>query len=133
MKIDISKEYVRHLKQMNMLNIFDFKEQWDHAFFKSVIQSQAVENKDEAVSDDFEKIDKLLEHDLIEKSESMIAKGMNSAIDPKYISFLSNKQEMQIPRLPVQIKQNKKIISIWLEAKEQIDAELRNARIRTTE
>ena len=103
---------------MNMLNIFDFKEQWDHAFFKSVIQSQAVENKDEAVSDDFEKIDKLLEHDLIEKSESMIAKGMNSAIDPKYISFLSNKQEMQIPRLPVQIKQNKKIISIWLEAKE---------------
>ena len=75
---------------MNLLNIFDFKQQWDHAFYKSIIQSQAVQNQEEA-TDDFEKIDRILENDLVDKSESMIAKGMNSAIDPKYTSYLSNK------------------------------------------
>lgn len=55
----------------------------------------------------------------------MVADGLDSLIDPRYLSFLSKEQELSIPTKPVRLQQNKKLVAIWLEAKEQLDAELR--------
>jgi hypothetical protein len=50
-------------------------------------------------------------------AEKLITKDMHSAIDSKLTSFIGNKKELMIPKLPVTINQNKNLILIWLEAK----------------
>ena len=63
----------------------------------------------------------------------MVAKGFDSIVDPRYVSFLSRDQELSIPAKPVHLQQNKKLVSIWLEAKEQLNAELNAQAHFTTE
>ena len=75
---------------MNLLNIFDFKEKWDHIFYKTIIKSQSQGRPKMEKGDDFDKIDDILQYDLFEKSENLISKGLNSCIDPKYTSYLSD-------------------------------------------
>jgi hypothetical protein len=46
---------------------------------------------------------------------------MDSIIDPSYKSFLTTKQENLIPEIPVVLQQNKKLVSIWFEAKSDLE------------
>lgn len=93
---------------------------WDHAFFKSILFSQI----DELVEPEGDFSSSAFGDDLINQGEELVAKGLDSVIDQRYVSFLSRDQELSIPTKPVQLQQNKKLISIWLEAKEQLNAEL---------
>ena len=92
---------------------------WDHAFFKAILFSQ-IDDIVEPEGDFTSSFD----HDIINQGEELVAKGLDSVIDDRYLSFLSRDQELSIPTRPVQLQQNKKLVSIWLEAKEQLNAEL---------
>ena len=59
-------------------------------------------------------------------AEKLIKEDMYSAIDSNLTSFVSNKKEILIPELPVTINQNKKLISIWFEAKSILEEEIKN-------
>lgn len=54
-------------------------------------------------------------------------------IDQQYKSFISNEMELKIPKDPIFIKQNKRMVSIWLEAKKQMEQELKAQKYYTTE
>ena len=67
-----------------MLDSFkELKMTWDHAFFKSVVLSQI----DDVVEPegDFTTIT----DDVIDHGEEMVAKGLDSIIDSRYLSYLS--------------------------------------------
>ena len=123
-QINLKKEYGNHLKIMHELQLFkELKLHWDHAYYKSIIMpsvdlhKQKMSRKSfvEAASDSV---------NLLEESEKLMMQDMNSIIDKKYQSYLTNEQEESIPRDPIRIAANKKLISTWYESKKQIETEL---------
>ena len=66
-------------------------------------------------------------------AEKLIREDMFSAIDPSLTSYVSNKKEILIPELPVTINQNKKLISIWFEAKKILEEEIKNQSKKISE
>ena len=92
---------------------------WDHAFFKAILFSQI----DDMVEPEGY-FSSSFDHDIMNQGEELVAQGLDSVIDQRYVSFLSRDQELSIPKRPVQLQQNKKLVAIWLEAKEQLNAEL---------
>jgi len=57
---------------------------------------------------------------------------MNSVVDQNYRSFIPNSSEALIPKAPISLKQNKKLISIWLESKQIIEEEIRKQNKMTS-
>lgn len=66
-------------------------------------------------------------------SLDMISQDMQSCIDDKLTSNLSNAQEMTIPEHPVYLTQNKRLTALWFEAKKQIDDFMHSKNLMTTE
>lgn len=72
---------------MSHLKIFgDLKMMWDHIFFKTIISSQIDEVIDPI---GFDTVDTMLGGDIMQMGENMLAKGLDSLIDNRYYSFLS--------------------------------------------
>ena len=58
---------------------------------------------------------------------------MDSIIDPSYKSFLTTKQENLIPEVPVVLQQNKKLVSIWFEAKSDLEEWFKKQTLMTSQ
>lgn len=108
-------------------NFSALKLNWDHNFFKSIINPK-IPNSNKKIS--VKGIDQYGD-DMRTVAENLIQQDMDSIIDPKYQSFISNNQEEKIPQYPVQITQNKKMVSIWYESKEVMQQTLRRHHLMT--
>ena len=57
---------------------------------------------------------------LYEMTANIMHEDLVSIIDPNFKTYITTKQEQLIPSVPQSLNQNKKLVSIWFEAKEAI-------------
>lgn len=105
------------------------KQRWDQTFWRSLLKPHIMVD-----SQDFDDLDETkFGNDLHKMGEQLMQQDMYSIIDSRYQSFIGNKQEEKIPKAPILINQNKKLIKILFEAKETIDEEIHQMNLMTTE
>ena len=106
------------------------KQRWDQTFWRALLKPHIMVD-----TQDFDDIDVegKFGDDLHKMGEHLMQQDMYSIIDNRYQSFIGNKQEEKIPKAPILINQNKKLIKILFEAKETTDEEIHQMNLMTTE
>lgn len=129
-KINLREEYQQHLAYLSQLENFkEMKMRWDQTFWRSLLKPHIMVD-----AQDFEDIDEShFGNDLHKMGEHLMQQDAYSIIDSRYQSYIGNKQEEKIPKAPILINQNKKLIKILFEAKETIDEEIHQLNLMTTE
>ena len=136
LRLNLINEYKRHLKCMNNLERFQsMKFGWDHCFYKSFVHQffdqETLEREKKCLRDEvatkLEKVDlREAARALAEEDHYSIAGKQNNT------SALSVEQERLIPREPIVLSQNKKLIALLHESRSTMDEDWRDQERMST-